>query len=126
MKYHGEGPNHRKAKDRLYKLIKATSPKLIAREHEYPNPVWPGYPWRFDIYCELHNGRRLAIEIDGKIGHSSKKAKDKRGAKKKYLQLQGIELFAFPTPWVVGKRALPDELYYEELHLEITHKKPTK
>ena len=118
MRYHGEGKNHQNAKGRLYKLINATNPKFIAKEHEYPNPVYPDYPWRFDIYVELHNGRRLAIEIDGKVGHSSKKAKDKRLAKKKYLKQQGIELFGFPTPWIVGKRALPDDLFLEELHLK--------
>ena len=117
MIYHGEGKNHQKAKQRLYNLIKATKPKFIAKEHEYPNPIYPDYPWRFDIYVELHNGRRIAIEIDGKVGHSSKKAKDKRAAKIRYLDLQHIELFGFPTPWVVGKRALPDKLFLEELHL---------
>lgn len=118
MKFHGEGPNHQKAKDRLYKLIKATAPKFIAKEHEYPNPIYPDYPWRFDLYVELDNGRRIAIEIDGKVGHSSKKAKDKRAAKIRYLDLQHIELFGFPTPWLVGKRALPDSLFLEELHLK--------
>ena len=123
MRYHGEGKNHRKAKTRLFELIKAIGPKLLEKEHEYPNPVYPDYPWYFDLYCELHNGRRIAIEIDGKVGHSSKKAKDKRIAKKSYLELQGIELFAFPTAWVYSKKQLPDQLFYDELHLptEITH-----
>jgi hypothetical protein len=121
--YHGEGKAHLKAKARLYDLIKVIGPKFIEKEYEYPNPLYSDYPWRFDIYTELWDGRRIAIEIDGKVGHSSKKAKDKRIAKKSYLELQGIELFAFPTAWVIGKRALPDQLYYDELHLpsEITH-----
>ena len=110
MKYHGEGPNHQKAKDRLYKLIKATGSKFIAKEHEYPNPFYPDYPWRFDIFC-IYHGRHIAIEIDGKVGHSSKKAKDKRAAKKKYLEQQGIELFGFPTPWVWGSAHYPTSYF---------------
>ena len=118
MRYHGEGPNHRKAKARLYELIKTIAPNIIGREFEYPNPFHPDYPWRFDLYFEIWaKKRKVAIEIDGKVGHSSKKAKEKRAAKIKYLNKQGIELFAFPTAWVVGKRALPDQLYYDELHL---------
>jgi hypothetical protein len=117
MKYHGEGVNHRKAKARLSDLITAIGPKFIDKEYEYPNPFYPDYPWRFDLYVELWNTRRIAIEIDGKVGHSSKKAKQKREAKIAYLKLQGIELFGFPTPWVWGKRMLPDQLFYEELHL---------
>jgi hypothetical protein len=119
LKYHGEGLNHRKAKRRLFDLIvKLPGINSIDLEHEFPNPMYPDYPWYFDIFVELHNGRRIAIEIDGKVGHSSKKAKDKRVAKKAYLELVGIELFAFPTPWVFGRKQLPDELFLEELHLK--------
>ena len=123
MRYHGEGVNHRKAKQRLYDLITAIRyTKYIAKEYEYPNPFYPDYPWRFDLYFELWNNRKVVIEIDGKVGHSSKKATQKREWKVAWLKTQGIELFAFPTPWVVGKRALPDELYYDELSpSEITH-----
>ena len=116
MKYHGEGPNHLKAKARLCALIKAIGCKFVGTEYEFPNPFYPDYPWRFDIFC-IYHGRHIAIEIDGKVGHSSKKAKDKRAAKIKYLNKQGIELFAFPTAWVWSKRALPDQLFYDELHL---------
>ena len=44
----------------------------------------------------------------------------KREWKVAWLKIKGIELFAFPTPWVVGKRALPDQLFYDELHLSQT------
>ena len=117
MRYHGEGSSHRKAKARLFGLISVIGPKYLALEYEYPNPFYPEWPWRFDLYFELWNGRKMAIEIDGKVGHSSKKAKEKRAAKIRYLKLQGIELFGFPTPWVWGQRMLPDQLFYEELHL---------
>lgn len=117
MRYHREGFYHRKAKARLYDLIKAIGPKFLDTEYEYPNPMYPDYPWRFDIYVELWDGRRMAIEIDGKVGHSSKKAKEKRETKKAWLKLQGIELFAFPTPWVFSRKQLPDQLFFDELHL---------
>ena len=108
-----------KGKDRLYKLIKATRPKFIAKEHEYPNPFIPTTHGALISIVELDNGRRIAIEIDGKVGHRLKKAKDKREAKKRYLELQRIELFAFPTPWVISKRSnYPTELFLEELHLK--------
>ena len=78
-------PKPQKAKARLCKLIKAIGCKFIDTEYEYPNPFYPDYPWRFDIFC-IYHGRHIAIEIDGKVGHSSKKAKDKRDGKKKIPQ----------------------------------------
>lgn len=117
MIYHGEGLNHRKAKRRLCNLIEAIGCKFVDTEYEYPNPFYPDYPWRFDIFC-IYHGRHIAIEIDGKVGHSSKKAKDKRAAKIRYLKQQDIELFAFPTAWVYSRKQLPDSLFIEELHLK--------
>jgi hypothetical protein len=114
---HGEGNPHMKAKQRLYDLIKSIGPKLIEKEHEFPNPLDANFPFRFDIYAELWDGRKLAVEVDGKIGHTSKRSHQKRQAKKEYLKLHGIELYGFPTKWVVGKRILPDSLYYDEMHL---------
>ena len=116
MRYHGEGPNHRKAKARLCALIKAIGCKFVDTEYEFPNPFYPDYPWRFDIFC-IYHGRHIAIEIDGKVGHSSKKAMQKREWKQAWLKTKGIELFAFPTAWVTGRKQLPDQLFYDELHL---------
>ena len=61
--------------------------------------------------------RKFAIEVDGKIGHTSKRSHEKREAKKEYLKTQGITLFGFATKWVVGKEMLADSLFYEELGL---------
>ena len=114
---HGEGTPHQRAKKRIYDLINATGPRTIGKEYQYPNPFSPDFPWRFDVYAELQDGRKIAIEIDGKIGHTSKRSHQKRQAKKEYLEAVGIELYSFPTKWVAGRRALPDSLFNEELHL---------
>jgi hypothetical protein len=113
----GEGASHQKAKKRIYDLVNKTGPKTIGMEYMYPNPFSPEFPWRFDVYAELKDGRRIAIEIDGKIGHTSKRSAQKRQAKKEYLQAVGIELYSFPTKWVAGRRMLPDSLFIEEIHL---------
>ena len=113
----GEGNLHQRAKQRLYDLIKATGPKLIEKEHEFPNPIYPEYPYRFDLYVELHDGRRIAIELDGRVGHTSKRSHEKRRAKVAYLKLHGIELYGFPVKWVVSRKPLGDMLFLEELGL---------
>ena len=114
---HGEGTSHQRAKQRIYDLINATGPKLIEQEHEFPNPIDPQFPWRFDVYCELWDGRKLAIEVDGKVGHTTKRAQKKREARKLYLKEHGIELYAFPTKWLIARKPLPDSLFLKELGL---------
>jgi hypothetical protein len=114
---HGEGSSHQKAKQRLYNLINAVGPKMLVQEYQYPNPFCPEFPWVFDIFVELWDGRKFAIEVDGKIGHTSKRSHEKREAKKEYLKTQGIALFGFSTKWIIGKAMLPDSLFYEELNL---------
>jgi hypothetical protein len=114
---HGEGTSHQKAKKRLYNLIAATGPKIIQEEYVYPNPVDPAYPWRFDIYCEFWGGRKLAIEVDGSVGHTTKRSHQKRQVKKLYLQTYGIELYGFPTKWVHGRKPVSDMIFLEELGL---------
>jgi hypothetical protein len=114
---HGEGRPHLRAKQRLYNLVNAVGPKILVQEYQYPNPFNPEYPWVFDIFVELWDGRKFAIEVDGKIGHTSKRSHEKREAKKEYLKTQGIALFGFSTKWIIGKAMLPDSLFYEELNL---------
>ena len=106
-----------RAKQRLYDLVYAVGPRIIVQEYQYPNPFNPEYPWAFDIYAELWDGRKIAIEVDGRIGHTSKRSHEKREAKKEYLKVQGIVLFGFPTKWIIGRDSLPDSLFYEELGL---------
>ena len=113
----GEGNLHQRAKQRLYDLINATGPKTIEKEYEYPNPFNAQFPWRFDLFCELWDGRKLAIELDGKVGHTSKRSHEKRRAKTTYLKTMGIELYGFPTKWVQGRKQLGDMLFLEELGL---------
>jgi hypothetical protein len=115
----GESHYHQRAKQRLYDLIiNASHPQRIAMEYVYGNPFNPEYPWKFDVYAELRDGRKIAIEIDGKIGHTSKRSHQKRQAKKEYLADRGIELYAFPTKWVISSRALADSLFCEEMRLQ--------
>jgi hypothetical protein len=115
--FSGESHYHQRAKQRLYDLIAATGPRIIQMEYVYGNPFNPEYPWKFDVYAELHDGRKIAIEVDGKIGHTSKRSHEKREAKKQYLADRGIELYAFPTKWVISRKQLPDSLFLEEMHL---------
>ena len=114
---HGESHYHQRAKQRLYDLVKAVGAETVQMEYVYGNPFQPDYPWKFDVYAEFRDGRKIAIEIDGKIGHTSKRSHQKRQAKKEYLADRGIELFAFPTKWVISRKQLPDSLFYEEMRL---------
>ena len=114
---HGEGLAHQRAKERLYDLISSIGPKIIEKEYEFPNPIYPEYPYHFDLFVELWDGRRIAIEIDGKVGHTSKRAHDKRRAKIAFLKLHGIELFSFPTKWICSRKPLGDSLFLDELGL---------
>lgn len=113
----GESKSHLRAKQRLYNLVNAVGPRTLVQEYQYPNPFNPEYPWQFDIYCELWDGRKIAIEVDGKIGHTSKRSHEKREAKKEYLKTQGIALFGFSTKWIVSRNQLPDHIFMEELGL---------
>jgi hypothetical protein len=113
----GEGTSHQRAKQRIYDLIKATGPKIIEQEYVYPNPLDPQYDWRFDVYAEFWDGRKIAIEVDGKVGHTSRRAHEKRRVKKLYLKTYGIELYGFPTKWLVSRKPLGDMLFLEELGL---------
>jgi hypothetical protein len=115
---HGEGNPHQRSKKRLYSLINTTGQaKLIEKEHEFPNPVDPQFPWKFDVYAELYNGRKIAIEVDGTVGHTSKRSHEKRRAKTSYLKLHGIELFSFPTKWIISRKPVSDMLFLQELGL---------
>ena len=113
----GESHYHQRAKQRLYDLVKAAGAEIIQMEYVYGNPFTPDYPWKFDVYAEFRDGRKIAIEIDGKIGHTSKRSHQKRQAKTEYLADRGIELYAFPTKWVISRKQLPDSLFYEEMRL---------
>ena len=123
-----EYPQHLAAKDRIFNLIEMYHPETIAYEYLFHNPnndtgdlKWE---WKFDVYFKL-NGKEFAIEIDGWKGHWSKKRRTqtkeniaKRHFKYEYLKDKGIELFCFPTKDLVGKKALPDSVFIEELHLK--------
>lgn len=117
-----EAAPHYNAKMRMYKLVMSTTPRPDAVEFEYPykNPFNrdgdPKWDWKFDVYFCLDN-RKVAIEIDDKIGHSSKRSFEKRQVKREFLKSVGIELFGFPRKWIVGKRAFRDDVFLEELHL---------
>ena len=110
---HGEGTSHQKAKKRLYDLIAATGPRIIEQEYIYTNSLDPEFPWRFDVYAELWDGRKIGIEVDGKVGHTSKRSFEKRQAKTYYLASQGIELYGWPTKWIQGRNPLSDMLFLE-------------
>ena len=113
----GESMLHKRAKARLREIVSTVKPRILVEEYQYPNPFSPDYPWRFDVYAELYNDRKIAIEVDGKIGHTSKRSFEKRQQKILYLKTQNIELYAFPPQWVVGKKMLPDSLFLDEMHL---------
>ena len=115
--FSGESHYHQRAKQRLYDLVKEAGAETVQMEYVYGNPFQPDYPWKFDVYAEFRDGRKIAIEIDGKVGHTSKRSHQKRQAKKDYLADRGIELYAFPTKWVRSKAELPDELFLEEMGL---------
>ena len=121
-----EGKAHLKAKQRLRRLLERTDPKpfFIEEEFVYHNPrntdYNPKYEFRFDIFGAWppeKGGLKIAIEVDGKIGHYSPRSYKKREHRTAYLKTQGIELYGFPTQWITGKKALPDSLFYEEMHL---------
>ena len=105
----------------MYNLIQSTKPDLVATEYPYKNPFNrdgdPKWDWKFDVYFSLGN-RKVAVEIDDKVGHTSKRSFQKRQEKKNYLKSVGIELFGFPRKWVVGRRAFNDDVFLEELHVK--------
>jgi hypothetical protein len=118
-----EAAPHYNAKMRMYALVMSTEPKprILNMEHVYTNPFNEtgdsNYDWRFDVYFESKY-RKVAIEIDDKVGHTSKRSFQKRQAKKIYLNAVGVELFGFPRKWVVGRKAFNDDVFLEELHLK--------
>jgi hypothetical protein len=129
-----ESPRHFNAKTRLFYLVLNTHPcpSVVDREYVYPNPKNltgdPKWDWKFDCYTEIIFGdknfriRKIAMEVDGQNrdgekGHSSKKSFEKREFKKQYLKSKGIELYAWPRPWIIGRKALPDEDFLKELNL---------
>lgn len=116
-----EAAPHYNAKMRMYNLIQSIKPDLVGTEYVHKNPFNrtgdPKYDWKFDVYFELGN-RKVAIEVDDKIGHSSRRSFEKREQKRNYLKSVAIELFAFPRKWIVGKHAYDDDVFLEELRLK--------
>lgn len=138
-----EGPRHLNAKTRLYNLVLDTEPRpdLIETERIYPNPKNltgdKKWDWKFDVYFEVIDPfnsvseppafRKVALEVDGQnkdgeVGHNSKKSKEKRDFKLEYLKSKGIELYAWPRRWIIGRKALPDEDFLSELKLVKSNK----
>lgn len=119
----GEGEPHSKAKLRLFKIVSDTDPEpvLVDTEYQYSNPFNKDYPWRFDCYFEViypnGNIRKVALEVDDKF-HNTYKSRKKREHKIEYLKTKGIELFAWPRKWIIGKDAYEDQVFLEELHLK--------
>jgi hypothetical protein len=116
-----EAAPHYNAKMRMYNLIQSIKPDLVGTEYVHKNPFNrtgdPKYDYKFDVYFELDN-RKVAIEIDDKVGHTSKRSSEKRYFKKTFLKSVGIELYAFPRKWVVGRKAFNDAVFLEELRLK--------
>jgi hypothetical protein len=104
----------------MYRVIELLNPSVLDTEYPYHNPENvdndPKWDWKFDVYFEIGE-RKIAIEIDGKKGHNSKKSKEKRDKKIEYLRTQGIELYAWSPKWINGKKKLPTELFLEEMNL---------
>ena len=119
MTIYGESQQHFNAKLRLKDLLlKCTPPPdYIVDEYEYPNEQPGKWPYRFDVFASWDSGLKIAIEVDGKVGHYSPRSYKKREHRAAYLRSKGIELYGYPTQWLVGKKALPDSLFYEEMHL---------
>lgn len=115
-----EYPQHLNAKWKMYNLLKLLDPKFIDTEYQFHNPENedndPRWEWRFDVYMEIGE-RKIAIEIDGKKGHNSKRSKEKRDKKIEYLLTQGIELYAWSPKWINGRKKLPTELFLQEMKL---------
>jgi hypothetical protein len=105
----------------MLELIKSINPDKVDVEYIYRNPfnrtADPKYDWKFDVYFELGR-RKVAIEVDDKVGHSSTRSFEKREAKRVFLKSVGIELFAWPRKWIIGKRAYSDDVFIEELRLK--------
>jgi hypothetical protein len=126
-----EADPHFNAKMKMYNAVQNVIPKpsKVEMEHIYPNPNNksgdPLYDWKFDVYLEIDflnylrggNPRKIAIEVDGKIGHTSKTSFHNREFKTAYLKQKGIELFAWPRKWIHGRKAYPIEVFLEEMHL---------
>jgi hypothetical protein len=122
-----EYPQHAKAKQRILEILVPLTPQTLVTEYVYHNPDNvdndPTYEWKFDAYFEIGN-RKIAVEVDGWKGHWSKKNREqtkhnihKRHFKIEYLKSKGIELYAFPTKDLVGRKKLPPELFLEEMKL---------
>jgi hypothetical protein len=123
--YNEEGsPNskepHRKAQERMYLMVyNIPFTESCTLEKIYPNP-WnrtgnPEYDWKFDVYFEYHD-RKVAIEVDDKHKLTHRVIKS-REHKINYLRLHGIELFAWPRKWIIGRDALDDDIFLTELRL---------
>ena len=125
------GPDHIEGQEFFIKLLE-----------EYGYECKTDFPFRtgtrvekyyFDVYAEKSNCNgwfyisktialpiwnmfdTIVIEVDGKIGYSTKRAYYNRQVKKEFCRQHDFRFFEFPTNWIVGENKLDKESFLEEI-----------
>ena len=116
------GKDHIAAQDKLIELFLCYDYNAY-RDFEYKTGSDRASKYFFDVYAIKYEIKGwfyfqhialpifsfhdvIVVEIDGSVGHSTKKAFANRKIKKQFCKEKGIRFFEFPTKWLVGRKAV--------------------
>lgn len=120
-----EGKKHKAAKKRVIEILKS---KGIECHEEKPTGTTNTEVGKRDYRCDVlaywkHNNTRVAIEVDGKVGHSTKWANHKMDIRNRALKRERDMLtIRLLTNWLVGKNKLDDDLLWDEILYQLERK----
>lgn len=120
-----EGIGHIDAKTRLVRLLQSRGINAVMEKSnplriDRGNGTKVTIPYQYDVYFEINEKVGVAIEVDGRRGHSTTQAhyqdslRDSAGMK---IRPMGpfVLTIRLPTPWLVGPGALADNDILEEI-----------
>ena len=117
-----EGKKHKKAKERVISLL--TSRCIECGEEKTTgrtNTEVGERDYRCDVLTYWKDiDRRIAIEIDGKIGHSTRWANHKMDIRDRAHRSKDVFTVRLLTGWLVGANKLDDDVIWKEIEWQLT------
>ena len=115
-----ESEKHWDAKAALTKILLLNDYSLVIDEYALRtiNTVVGERDYTVDLFAEDKEGKRYAFELDGKVGHSTKRDFYKMKIRDEALLTLGIQTIRLGVDDVVGRKKQPLKLILKEIEYQ--------
>ena len=115
-----ESLKHWDAKAALTKILLLNGYSLVQDEYALKtiNTVVGERDYTIDLFAEDKAGKRYAFELDGKVGHSTKRDFYKMKIRDEALLVLGIRTVRLSVDDVVGRKKQPLEVILDEIEYQ--------